>query len=265
MRISLDDAWDKLRWAKRHFDGLQNEIQPFEQRDSHSIRVEVDVDAGKYEFFVTGLPEPHPDWGLMIGDCVHNARTALDYLMVRLWALITGQDPKDVAHIQFPIYDDPRKFASAVAGQRGELRFSGYLAHIEALQPFNAWNPSIWGFERGQTSPLLPFALGRLALLDNLDKHRVVHATWNGVRFGGYFGLAEDAPEGFKPISGSTTMDPLENGAEIGHYLFEAPLPCEWTPTAMQMKSYFPIEVAIADPSPVNGVLDVLSKCTWGG
>jgi hypothetical protein len=262
--ISLDDAWNKLRWANKHFDVLRNQIEPFQQRASHNIRVEVDLDAGRYEFYITGLEVPDPDWGLMMGDCIHNARTALDYLMVRLWALVTEQDPKDVARIQFPIHDEPDKFASAVAVLRREPRFSDYLAHIEMLQPFNNWNPTIWDLAHGQQPPTFPTALGRLSLLDNLDKHRVVHATWNGVKSGGWFTIGADAPEDFKPIGGSTRIEPLEDGVQIGHYLFEAPLPGEWTPTQMQMKRYFPIQVAFPGPWPFNGVLEVLPWCLWG-
>lgn len=264
MRISLDDAWDKLRWANQHFDVLRSQIEPFEQRDSHSIRVEADPDAGKYEFYITGLEVPDPDWGLMIGDCLHNARTALDYVMVRLWALVTGQDPQDVDRVQFPIYNDPKTFASATGELRKELAFSGYLAHIEALQPFNSWNPSVWGFGDDATPASLPHALDRLSLLDNIDKHRVVHATWNGVRFWGGSSVFRDAPASFRGIASSTTIDPLEDGAEVGHCFFEAPLPGEWTPTEVQMKGYFPIQVAFPDPSPVKGVLEILPWCLSG-
>ncbi len=148
MPLSLDDAWDKLRWAKKHFEVLRGQIEPFEQRDAHRISVEVDVERGEYKFYVSGLEDPDPDWGLLIGDCLHNARTALDYVMVRLWAQTTGQDPRDVGNVQFPIYDDPGEFASKVGRLRKNLPFSGYLARIEELQPFNAFNPSVWGVVR---------------------------------------------------------------------------------------------------------------------
>lgn len=269
MPLTLDDATDKLRWSKHHFEVLRSQIEPFEQRDTHNIRVEVDPDAGKYEFYVTGLEVPDPDWGLMIGDCLHNARTALDYVMVRLWALVTGQDPKDVAYVQFPIYDDPKKFASATGECRKELAFSGYLATIEALQPFNAFNPSIWGFgvtPSGQfkTPASLPGSLDRLSSLDNIDKHRVVHATWLGTKFDAWLSADKDAPETFEPIGGSTYTHLLEDGAKIGDYTFKAPLPGEWRPTEMQMKGYFPIQVAFPDPSSVKGVLEILPWCISG-
>jgi hypothetical protein len=192
---SLDDAFDKLRWAKKHLETLREEIEPFEQRDTHSITVEVDADAGKYTFYVHGLDAiPDPDWGLIVGDCLHNGRTALDYLMVRLFALVTGKDPRYIGRVQFPISDSPGSFDSSpsVSQMRKHPEFKGYLARIEELQPFNTGNISIWGARdpapsSGQLFPspvihALPQALNRLSSLDNLDKHRIIHTAWVGVR-----------------------------------------------------------------------------------
>src|SRR3954452_21619359 len=110
-RQSLDDAFDKLRWAEHHLETLRSEIEPFEQRDAHTISFEVDADAGKYTFYIHDLEEPESgDWGLIVGDCLHNARTALDYLMVRLFSLVTDDDPRLIENVQFPITDDPEGF-----------------------------------------------------------------------------------------------------------------------------------------------------------
>ena len=266
----LSDARDKLRWAKHHFETLRSQIEPVEQRDTHSMRVEVDPQSGKYEFYVSELEPTDPDWGLIIGDCLHNARTALDYVMVRLWALVTAQAPADVAWIQFPIHSDPKKFASAVGEHRKELGFSGYLARIEELQPFNAFNPSVWGFGMNvsgtapKTPASLPFALDRLSMLDNIDKHRVLHATWIGARFGGWNNVGADAPEGFESIGGSTELEALGEDAKVGEWTFKTPLPSEWKPTQMQMKGYFPLQVSFREPSPVKRVLEILPWCISG-
>jgi hypothetical protein len=257
MTVSLDDAWDKLRWAKHHLEVLRDQIEPFEQRDMHTFRVEVDQQAGKYEFYVTGLQVPDPDWGLMIGDCLHNARTALDYIAVHLWALVTGAKPEDVTGIDFPIYDDPQGPPRSISIMAKELGFSGYLATIQSLQTFNAYNPSIWGVV--QQPPGLPFALKRLSVLDNIDKHRVIHATWLGLSgFSGWFTIDKDAPDSFQPIAGGTTLKPLEDGAKVADYTFVAPLPEQWEPSQVQMKGYFPLRVAFPDPSPVKAVLEIL-------
>lgn len=260
---SLDDALDKLRWAKKHFEVLRSQIEPFEQRDTHTIRLEVDANAGKYEFYVTGLEVADPDWGLMIGDCLHNARTALDYLIVQLWALVTGEDPKDIKIMSFPIFGDQEEFANRTRGLRKQLAFSGYLARIEELQPFNTFNPSVWGVRNAQRPdvPMLPGALDRLGYLDNIDKHRVLHATWLSVQFGS---VTPEIPDDFTFLRGLTMIDPLEEDAKVGEWTFQTPLPREWEPSEMEMKRYFPLMVAFPDPSVEQSVLKILPWCIWG-
>jgi hypothetical protein len=263
---SLDDAFDKLRWAKEHFEVLRRQIEPFEQRDAHRVSVTINENTGEYIFHVHDLEAPNADWGLVIGDCLHNARTALDYLVVRLFALVTGQEPRNVEAIQFPIYDDPGKFKSCtpVAEMRKHPPFSGYLARIEELQPFNRGNASIWGVGPHNWPVIhpLPSALERLSNLDNTDKHRVVHAAWLGAASTGSQPVT--LPPGFKIVGGNTYMGPLKEGAEVGRWQFATPLPSEWEPDEMDMKRCFPLEVAFDEPLPSKGVLEVLPFCLWG-
>jgi hypothetical protein len=264
-RASLDDARDKLRRAYAHLNALAGEVLPVEELDAHTIRAEVDADAGEYILYIHDLVEPEAEWGLVIGDCVHNARSALDYLMVRLVAIITGQVPRDIESVQFPIETSPEKFAARVGSLRKQNPvFSGYLTRVEELQPFNQGNPSVWGVDAGG-SPLMhptPSALARLASLDNIDKHRVVHATWLAVSF--LRGMPDRLPLDLFPpdfkLVGTTIRDePLVDGAEIGRLHFETPLPFDWMPEKMDMQRDFPVHVAFQDPP--APVLDVLWSC----
>jgi hypothetical protein len=283
----LDDASDKLRWAKHHFETLRRQVEPFEQRDTHRISCKINADVGEYVFYVHDLEPVKADWGLMIGDCIHNARIALDYVLERLWANVTGLDPADIEDIEFPIRSvkigsnasetDIEKawthardsFKSAAAKFGKEPGFSGYLATIEQLQPFNSQNPSIWGTQEWGTiriprTAALPNALDRLSRLDNVDKHRVPHAVWASIDVFGSPPIDQFAPEGFKSLGGERTAGPLENGAKVGSWQFETPLPFEWEPDQMDMKRCFPLQVAFGDPSPFQGVLEVLALCLWG-
>src|ERR1700750_2817453 len=118
--IDLSDAREKVRWAKHHFEILRGQIEPFEQRDAHTIRVHVDPQQGKYEFYVSGLEMTNPDWGLIIGDCLHNARTALDYVLISLWALVTGADPAEIKMMSFPVYNNAEMFTANVRKPLGK-------------------------------------------------------------------------------------------------------------------------------------------------
>jgi hypothetical protein len=278
----LDDAFHKLGRAKEHLKTLRREVEPFEQRDTHTFSFEADLDTGKYTFYVHDL-EAVPDapgWGLTIGDCVHNARTALDYLMVRLVARATQQDPRNVSGVQFPIYDDPKRFANSIGELRKHTSLSGYLARIEELQPFNLGNPSVWGETDQSGLPIrvlpapavihgLPIALRRIALLDNLDKHRVIHATWLAVEFNIYgrrmWGVAGlNPPSDFETKGGTIQIRPLEDGAEVGSVEFRAPLTHEWKPEQVDMKRQFPLRVSLYEGDFTASVLAILPFCLWG-
>ena len=250
MDVTLDDARAKLRWARHHFETVRPQIEAFEQRDAHTFSHEFDTKTGQYTFYVHGLEMTDPDWGLVIGDCLHNARTALDYLLVRLYAYVAGEDPKDVRVVSFPIYDDPADFASKVGGLRKDPVLKHYVTRIEELQPFNLGNPAIWGLrEFGlPVYSLLPAALSRLSNLDNIDKHRIVHAAWVGGVFHAH--PFPGMPEDFTFVTGSRAMGPFEDGAEVGTLHFGVPLPHEWEPAQVDIKHTSPFKSPSRRASP---------------
>jgi len=105
-------------------------------------------------------------FGTMIGEIVHDLRSALDHLA---WELVDSvgdislvRTPRDV---QFPIYSSPGGFQGNI-----ERRLPGvpsdYIAVIEGLQPYNGKH--LRDFESHNV------ALGRLAALSNRDKHQVI-------------------------------------------------------------------------------------------
>jgi hypothetical protein len=263
--VTLDDAFDKLRWARHHFDLLRPKIEALENADAHTIRVQIDAEAGKYTFYIEGLQDPHSDLGLIVGDCVHNARAALDYLMVRIYALVSGQDPADVAAIQFPIYDDPKRFRGAIGPFAEYPMATGYLTRIEELQTYNNGNPSIWG-TKGVFPMLhaLPGMLDQLSRLDNIDKHRVTHAIWSQINPFGSMASRLSYPDGFEVIEEpNPSYGALKDGAEIGYVTFKTPLPSEWHPDEMDMKRVFPLQVAVGKGLGLQPALVVLGACLW--
>jgi hypothetical protein len=99
----------------------------------------------------------------MVGDVVHNARSALDQAA---WLLACRSNPieklwePDTARkISFPLTRDPGRFKT-----HRVLRFlaEDAIAVLEGLQPYQGGN--------------VPDCLGHLDLLWNIDKHRVIHS-----------------------------------------------------------------------------------------
>jgi hypothetical protein len=113
----------------------------------------------------------------------------------------------------------------------------------------------------GQHAPI-PEALTDLSRWDNIDKHRVIHATL----LSGAVNLIRNPrrPPEFELIYRSNTFDQLEDGAEIGRWRFVTPLPFAWEPSEAYMKRHFPLEVSLNQPFPPKAILQVLPVCLWG-
>ncbi len=157
----LDNARLKCERAKHHLNTLKKEVARFLRKKPYTVRKEFDVKQGKYLFRVKIARRlPQEDWGLIIGDCIHNARSALDHLA---WEL-AGSDPNDTK-TQFPVFIDRQRF-----NRQGLPRISRLkpkpraLALVKWLQPYRRPNP-----------PLDPLWL--LQTLDVVDKHKLILIT----------------------------------------------------------------------------------------
>ena len=96
--------------ARDHLDTLERESDSFE-RDAYRFRHDVDRVGRKHVYRVKALRKTRPEWGPVIGDCLHNAASALDHLAYQLAIFHTGTLPPDLARdTHFPIYGSPREF-----------------------------------------------------------------------------------------------------------------------------------------------------------
>lgn len=151
----LEECWHKIRRAHEHLNALAAEVSAFLDSEPYAILEQYDREHFKYLFRVKILKAiPEVDWSLMIGDCVHNARSALDYLAWRL----AGSDLRD-RKTCFPIYLSRADFDSA--SWRLQRIHPDALLEIRKLQPYTRPNPHV---------DLLWF----LQELDARDKHKLL-------------------------------------------------------------------------------------------
>lgn len=160
--VDLSGAWMKLDRARKHQADLAAEIAAFMAREPFSTRHTTEPGEGGvtvHHVFADLLELPPALWSPIIGDAVHNLRSALDHA---LWALADPlvRDPR----AQYPVYDSEEKYERAAANllrgvsdRRREL--------IWGTQPFR-WVESkrVW------------HGLWRLHDFDITDKHKTLHA-----------------------------------------------------------------------------------------
>lgn len=261
MVASLEGCRAKLRRAEYHLQIVEGKIASFRERYPVHITVDRDVNEPAYVFRVWDIQEPDADWGLIIGDAAHNARSALDHLAYQLLVLGLGRDLTDAdaeaRRIMFPIFDDPGEFRS-----NGQWRIAGLRdvdrARIEELQPYNAWDEGIWGTHQmpGPPAPVGGY-LSEVSRLDNADKHRVVQPVWFTAGLGA---LPKNARE-LGITGGSSTDCPLSDGAEIGRWFFDHIPPEPPDEMKVHMNAYFPMQVSLREPFFGTRVGLILGNC----
>ena len=171
--MDRSEAYDhdlKLYRALQHLERLEVEVKRWLGGNPYSIGIESDPERRENALWVNPLHPPPADFSLIIGDCLHNLRSALDSLVYTL-AIANHGSPlsKDIAKkMQFPMTKDCDGFRSS----KWRIRDipDGAQAEIEGLQPYN----------RRQNYARDP--LWVLNELSNIDKHRLPHLTLFALR-----------------------------------------------------------------------------------
>ncbi len=167
----------KIDWAEKHLDALDAEIDrwnsgPRKPRRLQRIRDGVPPTEFRAQIrFDPPIPDNIP---MIIGDAVHNLRSALDHLACALAELKIPTDSQ-TGHsgIEFPIYVSEDKFNKRGAAKIKKLP-TAVQHQIRSLQPYHAGDNARMQF------------LWALHQLDIIDKHRQISIM------GGRYGLPEN-------------------------------------------------------------------------
>ena len=210
----------KIDRAEKHLAALDEALEWFNKDVANELVTEKDADSGWYFLKTLDVPSPPDDLGILIGDCLHNARSALDHLA---WQLVNfptsqGPDPEPAEdRIEFPIFLCERKYRDVWRNKIGGIDPKG-LTVLENLQP--------WAIPDEEKRPTHPLWL--LYELSNWDKHRVLHTTANQLRHSGFLNPellkeAETLPPGElksnTPLARVCMKDGGEPNMKMGFYL----------------------------------------------
>lgn len=174
----------KLGRARVHLAALNAAIDSFTDERGYEVVKTAHPDEGVYEFRLRlHRDPPTTEWAMLIGDCVHNMRSALDHLF---WALVLrqhpGGSPPNEHAATLPIYRNPVTFRNKLAQIEN---FVGVEATktIERLQPFHI-------------DPLDDSALAFIHSRDIIDKHRLLIPSIGLIEHGRVISKARG---GYKP------------------------------------------------------------------
>lgn len=168
MAHPLDGTWEKLRRAREHVDVFNEEIRTWLGNNPGEVRCDPGGQALEHTWslYFPARP-PKVRWGVLIGDVLHDVRSALDHLAWQL-ALLNGPPPE---HTAFPIFRDPCLYAETT--RKGKPTRRSGLRKVEGLAPFAQAAVEVCQPYRDPIEPDKN-PLWTLHVLNNADKHRVV-------------------------------------------------------------------------------------------
>ena len=158
----------KLSRALNQIQSLERDTLAFiHQKQPYGVRVQFDRSTGIVTVRAEIAYSPDPMWGVLIGEIVHNLRSALDHLVWELVIKHTGKPPNLPAKQQFPVF----------LTEKGNQAFDGRGVPVmlkdvssQAVELIRKEQP--FGTGEGIKSPLW-----HLSELSNADKHRTLHLT----------------------------------------------------------------------------------------
>lgn len=163
---------EKFNRGKEQFDEFRSELDLFldAEPEPYESVGEFDDDAWEWVERFQIRREFPLRFGVILGDCIHNLRSALDHLIcqVTLLDLPDGTSADGVCNrTQFPIiYEGEAKFESD-ANYRIPGLSAEHRALVKHVQPYHA----------GDGAHRHPLAV--LAKLSNADKHRLINPTFS--------------------------------------------------------------------------------------
>lgn len=240
-KASLSGVSVKLDRAREHLEALDAELIAFFEANPYGTFSKFNPHTGEHSLRLRERAKPQPRWGVIVGDFIHNARSALDHVA---WKLVEHgpcglpSDEETRRRISYPVAFRQAQLRNSVTYQRVAQDVRDVL---EESQPY----------QRPRRPEMHPLAV--LNDLWNFDKHRFLHPHW--------VKSADEDPEiaveGLGPLPGLwadwAVGAVLEDGAEVLRFripphrigTYDAAWGVHiWQEPSVKMQGQLPVDVA---------------------
>ncbi|HEX4036535.1 MAG TPA: hypothetical protein VHX37_00640 [Acidobacteriaceae bacterium] len=186
------NSWLKVDRAGKHILELHKELTAFQRSHPYEITVEHDADTGYDCLHIIPFERVPESIMCIVGDALHNLRTALDYAASDIEFATTRERTK---FTKFPVDDTRDKVKNAINGgfkHKAPERVRDFI--LDVIQPYKGGNgESIWA----------------LHALDILDKHILliaqIHLQYiRNVRY------KDETGKSYRFLELATTMNSLD-------------------------------------------------------
>jgi hypothetical protein len=198
----------KIERAEHHFDDIKSALKLVlgTETDNHAVIIKNDYERKQMIITLPKVTPIKPSVPLIVGDCIHNLRSALDHLVFQL-ARKNGASAEAAQKTFFPICLTQEDFESRVKKLVKPFISDKALAEIKRSQPYSAYDvpegSDIWVLHK----------------LDIIDKHRLLLVAKQQYALT-HFRVTVPTGESFEKVFTETKWKPMEDGAEIIRFDF---------------------------------------------
>ncbi len=226
----------KLDRADKHIGELRDLLASFYAVQPYKCRVKQDRRTQEQIYYVSKVGRVPEELAIIAGDALHNLRSALDHLALRLYLITHPGKTEDIVY--FPIANSATKHKST--GYRGRVECFGrnIAKRIDEIKPYKGGNDLLW----------------RLHELNKIDKHRLVISAVSAVKSRSLVGidyrqmLYTDRKKLHSPaamVGWTTDGLPMSGPLKPGDILYRGPI----IPDEQKQQLKFRVEVAFDEPS----------------
>ncbi len=162
----------RLGRAYGHLETMGELIEAFLEENRYRLRDDFQFDEGSWWYvgFTVEWPDPSPEWGLLIGEAMHQFRSTLDNLV---WSLVSANEERPSDTSAFPICSSEGDWIKRVVHTRRGKDTSPPLMGVsdDAFDAIHDRQP----YKRRKNAKRHPLAI--LNWLSNVDKHQVAHVS----------------------------------------------------------------------------------------
>jgi hypothetical protein len=136
-------SWLKIERANQHISDLDSLLQAFANSDFYDLTVEKNVNTGENFLRISVKPLPAERYALIIGDALHNLRSALDLAYYQTVIFCKGTPTK---WTRFPVRDTREKLVSVLdsALEKQQISAVVHFSIVELMKPYETGNPALW-------------------------------------------------------------------------------------------------------------------------
>ena len=203
----MQSSFAKLDRARRQIGEAKGMSTEFFGQPKNQVLISATLDPtdDHHVVRITKVP-PTEDFyrqlSVVIGDAVHNLRSALDHLVYHLAELNCGCEPHFPRKTQFPICNSRRDFDQQDG--TGEVA-ADHVEQIESFQPYNGMGSRPDSYSGPYIHPLT--LLNRMS---NQDKHRQLNTA---------LAIPSGASFAFAPGARVRPTPPIRNAEELQNYM----------------------------------------------